>query len=181
MHISKRDGIATWKAWLIRLIAVLIALVVAGFVIMMVGSMRGVSLNPIKVYMSMADGAFGTSSSWMITKMRSWITIRDCMILTCIAIGLAPAFKMRFWNIGAEGQMLMGAIGAAFCMINLAGKVPTPVLFLCMVVLAILAGALWGFIPGFFKARWNTNETLFTLMMNYIAIQLTSFCVALWE
>ena len=181
MHISKRDGIATWKAWLIRLIAVLIALVVAGFVIMMVGSMRGVSLNPIKVYMSMADGAFGTSSSWMITKLRSWITIRDCMILTCIAIGLAPAFKMRFWNIGAEGQMLVGAIGAAFCMINLAGKVPTPVLFLCMVVFAILAGAFWGFIPGFFKARWNTNETLFTLMMNYIAIQLTSFCVALWE
>ena len=181
MHISKRDGIPVWKAWMIRLIAVLMALVIAGLVIMMIGDMRGVSLNPIKVYVSMADGAFGTSSSWLIAKMRSWITIRDCMILTCIAIGLAPAFKMRFWNIGAEGQMLVGAIGAAFFMINFAGKIPQPLLFLCMILAAILAGGLWGFIPGFFKAKWNTNETLFTLMMNYIAIQLTSFCVAKWE
>jgi simple sugar transport system permease protein len=166
---------------MIRLIAILMALVIAGLVIMMIGDMRGVSLNPIKVYVSMADGAFGTSSSWLISKMRSWITIRDCMILTCIAIGLAPAFKMRFWNIGAEGQMLVGAIGAAFFMINFAGKIPQPLLFLCMVLAAILAGGLWGFIPGFFKAKWNTNETLFTLMMNYIAIQLTSFSVAKWE
>ncbi len=181
MHISKRDGIPVWKAWMIRLIAILMALVIAGLVIMMIGDMRGVSLNPIKVYVSMADGAFGTSSSWLISKMRSWITIRDCMILTCIAIGLAPAFKMRFWNIGAEGQMLVGAIGAAFFMINFAGKIPQPLLFLCMVLAAILAGGLWGFIPGFFKAKWNTNETLFTLMMNYIAIQLTSFAVAKWE
>ncbi len=181
MHISKRDGIPVWKAWMIRLIAILMALVIAGLVIMMIGDMRGVSLNPIKVYVSMADGAFGTSSSWLISKMRSWITIRDCMILTCIAIGLAPAFKMRFWNIGAEGQMLVGAIGAAFFMINFAGKIPQPLLFLCMVLAAILAGGLWGFIPGFFKAKWNTNETLFTLMMNYIAIQLTSFSVAKWE
>ena len=98
------------------------------------------------------------------------------MILTCIAIGLAPAFKMRFWNVGAEGQMLVGGIATAFWMINFAGKMNTVMLFLCMAISAVVAGGIWGLIPGFFKAKWNTNETLFTLMMNYIAIQLTSFC-----
>ena len=103
------------------------------------------------------------------------------MILTCIAIGLAPAFKMRFWNVGAEGQMLVGGIATAFWMINFAGKMNIVMLFLCMAISAIVAGGIWGLIPGFFKAKWNTNETLFTLMMNYIAIQLTSFAVSKWE
>ena len=124
--------------------------------------------------MFLASGAFGTSK-------RMWFTIRDCMILTCIAIGLAPAFKMRFWNVGAEGQMLVGGIATAFWMINFAGKMNTVMLFLCMAISAIVAGGIWGLIPGFFKAKWNTNETLFTLMMNYIAIQLTSFAVSKWE
>ena len=169
MHISKRDGISRAKAWSIRAIAIVMALIISAIVIYAI-----VKLNPLKVYVSMFSGALGTGK-------RAWFTVRDCMILTCIAIGLAPAFKMRFWNIGAEGQMLMGSISAAFWMINFAGKMPTWLLFVCMFLTAIVLGGLWGLIPGFFKARWNTNETLFTLMMNYIAIQLTSFCVAKWE
>ena len=102
-------------------------------------------------------------------------------MLLCISVALAPAFKMRFWNIGAEGQVLAGGIATAACMIYLGGKLPTPVLFLVMVLASVAAGALWGFIPALFKAKWGTNETLFTLMMNYIAIQITSYCVALWE
>ena len=77
--------------------------------------------------------------------------------------------------------MLVGGIATAFWMINFAGKLPLPVLFLLMILSALIAGGLWGFLPGFFKAKWNTNETLFTLMMNYIAIQFTSYCVARWE
>ena len=77
--------------------------------------------------------------------------------------------------------MLIGGIATAFFMINFSGKMPVVLLFACMIVFAVLCGGIWGLIPGFFKARWNTNETLFTLMMNYIAIQLTSFCVAKWE
>ncbi len=169
MHISKRNGISRGSAWAIRAIAIALALVVSAIVIYAI-----VKLNPVKVYVSMFSGAFGTNK-------RMWVTIRDCMILTCIAIGLAPAFKMRFWNIGAEGQMLVGGIAAAFWMINFAGKVPTVLLFVCMIITAIIAGALWGIVPGYFKSIWNTNETLFTLMMNYIAIQLTSFCVSKWE
>ena len=169
MHISKRDTISRGKAWTIRAIAILLALIVDGIIIYAI-----VKMNPLKVYVSLASGAFGTSK-------RMWFTIRDCMILTCIAIGLAPAFKMRFWNVGAEGQMLVGGIATAFWMINFAGKMNTVMLFLCMAISAIVAGGIWGLIPGFFKAKWNTNETLFTLMMNYIAIQLTSFAVSKWE
>ena len=169
MHISKRDTISRGKAWTIRAIAILLALIVDGIIIYAI-----VKMNPLKVYVSLASGAFGTSK-------RMWFTIRDCMILTCIAIGLAPAFKMRFWNVGAEGQMLVGGIATAFWMINFAGKMNIVMLFLCMAISAIVAGGIWGLIPGFFKAKWNTNETLFTLMMNYIAIQLTSFFVAKWE
>ncbi|MBQ6425324.1 MAG: ABC transporter permease [Clostridia bacterium] len=169
MHISKRTNISTGKAWLIRAIAILGALIVCAFVIFAI-----VKMNPIKVYISMFNGAFGTNK-------RIWVTVRDLMILTCIAIGLAPAFKMRFWNIGAEGQMLMGGIATAFFMINFAGKMPLPILFICMIVTSIVVGAIWGLIPGFFKAQWNTNETLFTLMMNYIAIQFTSYAVSKWE
>lgn len=88
---------------------------------------------------------------------------------------------MRFWNIGAEGQILAGGIATAAVMIYLGDTLSTPVLLVIMFVVSALAGALWGFIPAIFKARFNTNETLFTLMMNYIAIQLTSWCVSLWE
>lgn len=169
MHISKRDTISLSKAWSIRAIAILLALIVDGIIIYAI-----VKMNPLKVYVSLASGAFGTSK-------RMWFTIRDCMILTCIAIGLAPAFKMRFWNVGAEGQMLVGGIATAFWMINFAGKMNIVMLFLCMAISAIVAGGIWGLIPGFFKAKWNTNETLFTLMMNYIATQLAAFFIIVWE
>ena len=169
MHISKRDTISRGKAWTIRAIAILLALIVDGIIIYAI-----VKMNPLKVYVSLASGAFGTSK-------RMWFTIRDCMILTCIAIGLAPAFKMRFWNVGAEGQMLVGGIATAFWMINFAGKMNTVMLFLCMAISAIVAGGIWGLIPGFFKAKWNTNETLFTLMMNYVATQLVAYFVIVWE
>ena len=169
MHISKRDTISRSKAWSIRAIAILLALIVDGIIIYAI-----VKMNPLKVYVSLASGAFGTSK-------RMWFTIRDCMILTCIAIGLAPAFKMRFWNVGAEGQMLVGGIATAFWMINFAGKMNIVMLFLCMAISAIVAGGIWGLIPGFFKAKWNTNETLFTLMMNYVATQLVAYFIIVWE
>ena len=88
---------------------------------------------------------------------------------------------MRFWNIGGEGQILVGGIATAACMIYFGGSMPTWLLLVVMALASLVAGAVWGLIPGLFKSIWNTNETLFTLMMNYIGIQLTSYCVALWE
>jgi simple sugar transport system permease protein len=168
IRISKRTGISKPKAWGIRAIALVLALIVAGLVIFAI-----VKLSPLKVYATMFKGALGSPR-------RVWATIRDTMMMLCIAIGLAPAFKMRFWNIGAEGQVLVGGIATAFCMINFP-TLPAPVLFLVMILASIIAGGIWGLIPGIFKAKWNTNETLFTLMMNYVAIQLTSYSVAKWE
>ena len=107
--------------------------------------------------------------------------MRDLAALLCIGIALAPAFKMRFWNIGAEGQVLMGGMATAMCMLFLGSKLPTPLLFLVMVLTSLLAGALWSFIPAFFKAFWNTNETLFTLMMNYVAIQIVAYATNIWR
>ena len=95
--------------------------------------------------------------------------------LIMTGLSVAFAFKTGLFNIGAAGQYTLGAYGALYCAIML--KLPW---FVCLLVAAVLGG-LWGAIPGFFKAKWNTNETLFTLMMNYIAIQLTSFAVSKWE
>ncbi|MBE7003050.1 MAG: ABC transporter permease, partial [Ruminococcaceae bacterium] len=169
LRMSKRgEMLPAWKSWGIRIIAFFLSLVVSGIVIIAISG-----LNPAAVFATMFEGAVGTEK-------RAWVTIRDAMTLLCIAVGLAPAFKMRFWNIGAEGQILVGGIASAACMIY-CKNLPTFLLLLLMILVSLLAGGLWGFFPGLFKARWNTNETLFTLMMNYIAIQLTSFFVAKWE
>ena len=170
VRIARRGiELPAWKAWGIRVIGFLLSLVVCGLVIYAI-----VRMNPIKVYAAMIDGAFGT-------KKRIWVTIRDAMTMLCIAVGLAPAFKMKFWNIGAEGQILVGGIVSAACMIYLKKAVPSAALLLLMILGSLAAGGLWGLLPAVFKAKWNTNETLFTLMMNYIAIRLTSFFVAQWE
>lgn len=169
LRIAKREGISRPKAYGVRAAAVLLSLVVSGIFIFTV-----TKLNPIAVYEGIYDGAFGTPR-------RSWATIRDTMMLLCIGVGLAPAFKMRFWNIGAEGQILIGGVITAGFMRFYGGTIPTPVLLVLMAAVSLTAGGVWGVIPATFKARWNTNETLFTLMMNYVAIQITSYCVALWE
>lgn len=168
IRISKRVSIPIWKSWLIRLTAVLLALIVNAVLIFALTKM-----NPLKVYIAMFEGAFGTGR-------RLWNTIADVMMLLCIGVGLAPAFKMRFWNIGAEGQVLVGGIVSAACMIYLK-DLPSALLLIVMFILSAAAGGFWSFIPALSKTRLNTNETLFTLMMNYIAIQLTSYFVSLWE
>ena len=168
MHISKRDGIETWKSWLIRMIAVLLSLVVcAGVIVALTG------LKPIEVYKGIFDGAIGT-------KRRAWMTIRDTLVLLCIAVGITPAFKMRFWNCGAEGQVLAGGLATAIVMVY-CGNVPAPLLYLIMVISAIALAAVWAILPAIFKAKMGVNETLFTLMMNYVAIQLVDFFYNKWK
>lgn len=169
VRIVKRESISFWRAWLIRLIGLVLALAASAIVIYAI-----VKLNPLKVYVAMFDGNFGTEK-------RVWVTLRDMVMLLCIGVGLAPAFKMRFWNIGAEGQILVGGIATAAVMIYLRTAMPTWAMLLVSFVVSLVAGAVWGLVPAIFKARFGTNETLFTLMMNYVAIQLTSYCVALWE
>ena len=168
IHISKRVSMPKWQGWLIRLAAEGIALLVNAALIYAL-----TKLNPIRVYITMFQGAFGT-------QRRIWNTLADTAMLLCIGVGLAPAFKMKFWNIGAEGQILVGGLASAACMIYFK-SIPSGILLLIMFILSGLAGGIWGAIPAVSKVKLNTNETLFTLMMNYIAIQLTSYFVALWE
>lgn len=167
--MSKREKIGWPKALLIRAVALILSLVLCAVVIFAL-----VRMNPLDVYKAIFDGALGS-------ERRIWITLRDTMVLLCISIGLAPAFKMRFWNIGAEGQILVGGAASAALMIYAGDALPTPVLLITMFAASAVAGLIWGVIPAVFKAYWKTNETLFTLMLNYVAMQVVTFCIVFWE
>ena len=169
MHITKRTDVKLWQSWGARIIAIILALVVNGFFI---DSVTG--LNPVDVYKIMWTGTFESTYNFMTT-------LRDVAMLLCISLALAPAFKMRFWNIGAEGQVLMGALLSAVVMIYLGGKIPSSSLFIIMFIVSCAAGALWAAIPAYFRAKWKTNETLFTLMMNYVAIDIVDVCTNTWR
>ncbi|MCM1057424.1 MAG: ABC transporter permease [Firmicutes bacterium] len=160
MRVVKRDGARLREKIAARGAAILLALVLDALFIFFV-----TGLNPFSVYGVMFRGTFGT-------KIRFSWAMRDLVSLLCIGIALAPAFKMRFWNVGAEGQVLMGGLVTALIMVYFGNRLPAPVLFLTMLLTSVAVGAVWGLIPAFFKAKWRTNETLFTLMMNYVA---TSF------
>ncbi len=162
-HISKRVSLPWQKSLLIRAIAIFAALVFCGLLtFFLTGD------NPVSVYVTMFEGAFGNAN-------RIWVTAQNLAILLCISLAVTPAFKMKFWNTGAEGQVLIGGLATAMCMFYIGNSVPTWVLILIMTVTSIVAGAIWGVIPAIFKAQWQTNETLFTLMMNYVAIQLIEY------
>ena len=168
-HIVKRGTLPWYKAWGIRLLAVVIALIVCAIVTMTV-----TGENPIQVYATMIDSSFGS-------ERKVWILAQNTAMLLGVSLAVTPAFRMKFWNIGGEGQILAGCLAAAACMICLADTVPNGLLIVISAVASIIAGAIWGGIPAFFKAKWNTNETLFTLMMNYVATQLVAFFVIIWE
>ena len=169
VRIVKRDEGPLWRSILIKAAAIALALLVCAWFL------HGVTrLDPLAVYASMIRGAFGTTR-------RIWITVRDSALLLLIAVGLTPAFRMHFWNTGAEGQVLIGGLVTAALMIHYGNILPTGWLLVIMGLASIAAGALWGLLPAVFKARYNTNETLFTLMMNYVAIQLVEFFVDVWD
>lgn len=169
IHISKRKEMPLSQSMAIRGLSIVLALVICGVITTIL-----TGLNPIDVYATFFSGAFGSAR-------KIWILLQEIAILLCVSLALTPAFKMKFWNLGGEGQVLMGALATAACMILLGDKIPNGLLIACMVVSSIVAGAVWGLIPALFKAKWNTNETLFTLMMNYVATQLVAYFVILWE
>ncbi len=167
-HIVKRSNVSMKKAIAVRAIAIVVALLVAGLFIFII-----TKRNPIEIYKQMFLGVFG--SAHRITK-----ALKSLAILLCISLAVTPAFKMKFWNCGAEGQALIGGLACAASMFYLGGSVPKWLLVIVMIVTSILAGAIWAVIPALFKAKWNTNETLFTLMMNYVATSLVAFFIKCW-
>ena len=168
-HISKRTDIAAWKKWLVRIVALAVSLLIAGLVSAFLTDFSKFG----DFFNYLFTGAVGTQ--WRIQ-----VLFQNWAILMCISLAVTPAFKMKFWNIGAEGQTLIAALAAVTVIWYLGGKVAEPVLILIMFAASILAGAVWGVIPAIFKAFFGTNETLFTLMMNYIATHLVLFAVNAW-
>lgn len=168
-HIVKRDALPWYTAWGVRIGAILLAIIVCGLLTLFL-----TGENPFSVYGTMIKGVFGS-------ERRIWNTLQSLAMLLCVSLAVTPAFKMRFWNIGAEGQVLVGGLATAACMILLGGKVPNALLILIMIAASIIAGVIWAVLPAVFKAKFNTNETLFTLMMNYVAIQLVSYFTMYWE
>jgi len=172
LHIAKRDDLSGGKAWLIRLAAIALGLLLSGIISAL---LTGASF--FEVYDIMFTGAFGKLLQGKTTLL--WRFLQRTAILLCLALAVTPAFRMRFWNCGAEGQALMGGLAAMICMMKIGGSVPYAVLLLIILVASVLAGAVWGMIPALFHAKYRTNETLFTLMMNYVATQLVAYYVVL--
>lgn len=167
-HIVKRSEMPWYFGWIIRFAAIVLALICCGFISVLV-----TGENPLQIYATIIDGSFGSAR-------KIWVMLQNTAMLLCVALALTPAFKMKFWNIGGEGQALAGALAAAACMILMKDQ-PNAFVISCMVISSIIAGAVWGAIPAIFKAKFNTNETLFTLMMNYVAIQLVAYFSVVWE
>ena len=168
-HIAKRSVLPWYQVWGIRLLAIVLALLICALLsYLMTGQ------NPVQIYSTIINGSFGSTR-------KLWVMLQNLAMLLCISLAVTPAFRMRFWNVGGEGQTLMGCLASAACMILLRDVMPSWAIIICMFFASILAGAVWGLIPAFFKARWNTNETLFTLMMNYVATQLVAFFCVVWE
>lgn len=163
IHMVKRSATPWYYNFSVRAIAILLALIVSGVVITLL-----TGKNPIQVYGSMISGVFGFN-------IRIWDFFQNVAILLCVALAVTPAFKMRFWNIGAEGQVMIGGLSTMAVMMFLGGKMSTPLLIITMIAAAIVSGIIWAVIPAIFKSLWNTNETLFTLMLNYVAIQLVAY------
>lgn len=157
IRLVKKADIGARKQTLISITAIFLALFTTGLFILFLG------LNPIQVYLAMVNGAFGST-------YRLEQTFVNAIPLIITSLGIAIAFKMKFWNIGAEGQIIMGAFCASYLALNYSG-LPRPVLLTMMFLGGFLGGAVWGFIPAFFKAKWGTNETIITLMLNYVALK----------
>jgi len=176
IRIEKNRGVDKKKAFIVRAVALVLALLVCGIFVNLVG---GLSLG--EAYKQMWEGTFGVIGNQTSIKIRCWDTAIYAAKLLCIATALTPAFKMRFWNIGAEGQVLIGAMATAYIMHEFAEPLAGPMLYIVMFLVCIIAGAIWGFIPAFFKAKFGTNETLFTLMMNYVAMKIVDCFYNLWK
>ena len=168
IRVVKKAELGKRETLILRLEAIVLALVAGGFFILLIGQ------NPFVIYQTIVAGA-------LRSEMAIQATVKIMIPLLIASLGVTLAFKMKFWNIGAEGQILIGGACSAAVMIYAGDKMPTGLLLIVMFVASALGGMIWGMIPAVFKANWNTNETLFTLMLNYVAMQVVTYCIVFWE
>ncbi len=170
VRVEPRMQQPAWLSAVISLGAVVLALILGGIVLIFVGG------RPLQAYLFMVKAAFGDIGVFSDT-----LTKATPLILVSLAAVIA--FRMRLWNIGAEGQFFIGAFGASAVVLTpILSPESSPWLMIPAMILAgMVASALWGFIPGLLKARFNVNEIISTLMMNYIAVAWNNFFIfAVW-
>lgn len=168
IKIKKRDPISPNEKFKIRLMAMFLALVLFSTVLVLLGK------HPLNVYFQMIIGSLGT-------RFRFIETLKIAIPNTIASLGIMLAFKLKFWNIGGQGQIIMGAVASSYFALFVP-DMPRAALLVIMILSAFLAGGVWAGIPAYFKTRYNTNETLFTLMMNYIAFNLVTYLqYGLWK
>lgn len=161
-HLVKRVEMTRVETLLLNIYAILIAIVAGGILIACIG------VNPISFYGTVISGCFRSALS-----IKS--LVRIIVPLLIASIGVIPAFKMKFWNIGGEGQFIMGAVFASFVALFFPAGIPHWPMMLLMALAGIIGGGLWALIPAFFKCKFGTNETLLTLMLNYIALYIIQY------
>ncbi len=167
-HVIKRPNIAWYHSWLIRIGSVIFALTIACLILFIF-----TKASPITIITQLFKGCFGT-------KRRIWITFKNLALLLITALALVPAFRMKFWNLGGNGQILIGGLASIMCMYYLGNAGwPDWAIVIISIISSLAAGAIWAVIPAIFKAFFNTNESLFTLMLNYVAICLVSAFISL--
>ena len=168
-HVTKNDAMPAGKALAIRVAAVVVALLIVGLL-----SVVLIKENPIDIYKALFTGAF----------IDTWTMLQNTALLLMFGLAVIPPFKMKYWNMGANGQVLVGCLAAIACMKFLPSVMPDvsdTVIIVIMIAASLAASVIWSVIPTFFKAYFNTNETLFTLMMNYIAIAVVDYFVFDWD
>lgn len=166
LHIVKRDNCPLWKKCLFYLLAVVAALTVGAVILLAIG------VDPLAYYFRMFTmGTVGNRIAY-----KAYMNyLGDLVPLVLTAVALSLAFKMRFWNIGGEGQFIMGAIATAAVAIKLGGVLPAWLVLILMCLAAMAAAGLYGLAVAVLKVKFGTNETLLTLMLNYVALYVLTF------
>lgn len=167
----RQTDVPRWYPLVLSIAAIVVALLLGAVILALVGS------DPWKTYTHIADASFGSIGVFSDTMVKA---------IPLILVGLACslAFRMKLWNIGAEGQFFLGAFGASAIVLIpvLPGDSPKWMFIVVMAIAGMLCGALWGFIPGYLKAKFKVNEVISTLMMNYIAIAWNNYFIyAVWS
>jgi len=168
--IQKRERLTLTSAFLNTLVSVLGALVFGGVVLTLISG-----VNPLTAYLTMAVGAFG--SGYAITEI-----LVKAIPLMILSLAVSLAFRIRFWNIGAEGQWCVGGIAATGIGLFWSSILPGPLVLPVMFLGSFVLGALWALIPAILKVWLKVNEVITTLMMNYIAVLLVEhFYLGPWK
>ncbi len=168
-HVSKRSTMPVKWRIIIYASSFALALLLSALICTVASN----DASFFEFFTSLVAGNFGT-------QRRTWIFLKDMALLLLVTQAVVPAFKMRFWNLGANGQILIACLACTAVMFNLGEAVPTAVLYVLMFLASVTAAVFWAVLPAIFRSFFRTNETLFTLMMNYIAVGLVTVFISVW-